>query len=113
LDPVEDELEVSIQELYVYAGSDAEEDEASRLDGELLDLEPVVRDSVVLALPFRPVCAPDCQGLCLECGVRLADSPGHAHEESIDPRWSSLSALKTNEVGQVATRPGLASQDEE
>jgi DUF177 domain-containing protein len=93
---------VTLQELYVYPESDAEEDEASRLDGELLDLEPVLRDSVVLALPFRPVCEPDCQGLCLECGVRLLDHPGHAHEESIDPRWASLSALKTNAAGNRA-----------
>ncbi len=113
LDPVEDDLEVLLQELYVYPESDAEEDEASRLDGELFDIEPVLRDSVVLALPFQPVCAPDCQGLCLECGVRLSDNPGHAHEESADPRWAALFALKTNDAGQLATRPGPASQDEE
>ena len=77
LEPIEDELEVEFQELYVYPESEAEEDEASRLDGELLDLEPTLRDAVVLALPFQPVCQPDCQGLCLECGARLRDDPGH------------------------------------
>ena len=51
---------------------------------------------MVLALPFRPVCTPDCPGLCLECGARLQDDPGHAHEESIDPRWAALSTLTTN-----------------
>ena len=96
LEPLEDDLEVTLQELYVYPESDAEEDEASRLEGELLDLEPVLRDAVVLALPFRPVCTPDCPGLCLECGARLQDDPGHAHEESIDPRWAALSTLTTN-----------------
>jgi uncharacterized protein len=96
LEPLEDDLEVTLQELYVYPESDAEEDEASRLQGELLDLEPVLRDAVVLALPFRPVCTPDCPGLCLECGARLQDDPGHAHEESIDPRWAALSTLTTN-----------------
>jgi uncharacterized protein len=96
LEPLEDDLEVTLQELYVYPESDAEEDEASRLEGELLDLEPVLRDAVVLALPFRPVCTPDCPGLCLECGARLQDDPGHAHEESVDPRWAALSTLTTN-----------------
>ncbi|MDX6367492.1 MAG: hypothetical protein QOK30_2568 [Nocardioidaceae bacterium] len=96
LEPLEDDLEVTLQELYVYPESDAEEDEASRLEGELLDLEPVLRDAVVLALPFRPVCTPDCPGLCLECGARLQDDPGHTHEESIDPRWAALSTLTTN-----------------
>jgi uncharacterized protein len=96
LEPLEDDLEVTLQELYVYPESDAEEDEASRLEGELLDLEPVLRDAVVLALPFRPVCTPDCPGLCLECGARLQDDPCHAHEESVDPRWAALSTLTTN-----------------
>jgi uncharacterized protein len=96
LEPLEDDLEVTLQELYVYPESDAEEDEASRLEGELLDLEPALRDAVVLALPFRPVCTPDCPGLCLECGARLQDDPGHAHEESVDPRWAALSTLTTN-----------------
>jgi uncharacterized protein len=107
LDPLEQELEVPLQELYVYPESDAEEDEASRLEGELLDLEPALRDAVVLALPFRPICSQDCLGLCLECGARLSDDPGHAHDESIDPRWVALSTLTSN------TADGSVSQDEE
>jgi len=110
LEPIEDNLEVTFQELYVYPESDAEEDEASRLDGEFLDLEPTVRDAVVLALPFQPVCEPGCQGLCLECGVRLSDNPGHTHEESTDPRWAALSALKTSNAGDAS---GGTSSDEE
>lgn len=110
LDPIEDTLEVKLQELYVYPESEAEEDEASRLDGELFDLEPVLRDAVVLALPFQPVCSPDCPGLCIECGARLADEPGHSHEESVDPRWGALSALKTNGADDVADVEG---EDEE
>lgn len=106
LDPVEDQLDAGFQELYVYPESDAEEDEASRLDGELLDLEPTIRDAVVLALPFQPVCSPDCLGLCLECGARLADNPGHAHVEAVDPRWAALSALKTDNQRRVDNDPG-------
>jgi len=102
LGPIEDDLDVTFQELYVYPESDAEEDEAARLDGELLDLEPVLRDAVVLALPFRPVCRADCPGLCVECGARLADQPGHSHAESVDPRWGALAALKTDEAAVFA-----------
>lgn len=102
LDALEDDLEVAFQELYVYPESDAAEDEASRLDGDFLDLEPVLRDSVVLALPWQPLCRPDCPGLCLECGIRLADAPGHAHEERVDPRWAPLSALTMKRVGDPA-----------
>lgn len=102
LDPIEDELEVDLQELYVYPESEAGEDEASRLEGEFLDLEPALRDAVVLALPFRPVCRADCPGLCLECGAQLKDDPGHAHEERMDARWAALSALKSGSVGDQA-----------
>jgi uncharacterized protein len=107
LEAFEDNLEVSFQELYVYPESDAEEDEASRLVEDHLDLEPVLRDSVVLALPFQPVCSPDCPGLCPDCGVRLADEPAHGHVEQVDPRWAALSALKTTNAGSEA------GQDEE
>jgi len=86
--------EVDIQELYVYPGSEATEEEASRLEGDLIDLEPLLRDEVVLDLPFQPVCRPECAGLCVECGVRLDDHPGHTHAPSIDPRWAALRALE-------------------
>ena len=65
-----------------------EDDEVSTLQGDLVDLEPLLRDAVVLALPFQPVCEDDCPGLCIECGARLADDPGHTHEAAIDPRWA-------------------------
>ncbi|GMA88793.1 hypothetical protein GCM10025868_40430 [Angustibacter aerolatus] len=49
-------------------------------------------DSLVPVLPFQPVCREDCPGLCSECGVRLADHPGH-HHDVVDPRWSALQGL--------------------
>jgi uncharacterized protein len=94
LDDVERTLEVDLQELFVYPGKSPEgEDEDSReLEGDLLDLEAALRDAVVLALPFQPVCSQECPGLCSECGVRLADDPGHQHD-SVDPRWAALQTL--------------------
>ena len=92
------------QELFAYEESstatDAEDDDTRRLEGDLLDLEPLLRDAVVLTLPFQPLCQDDCPGLCTECGARLADDPGHQHEEPIDPRWASLRTLgdKTDEA---------------
>jgi uncharacterized protein len=86
--------EVDIQELYVYPGSEATADEASRLEGDLLDLEPVLRDGVVLDLPFQPLCRPDCRGLCVDCGANLNGQPDHAHEQQVDPRWVKLRALE-------------------
>lgn len=96
LDPIDDELVADLQELYLYddVGAEFAEDE-SHLEGDLLDLEPVLRDAVVLALPHNPLCGPECPGLCAECGARLADDPDHTHGEVIDPRWAALSQLST------------------
>ena len=97
LDPIDHEVELDVQELYFYEprrGSEEESDEdAPMLDGDFLDLEPAVRDAVVLELPVAPLCREDCPGLCPECGVALADQPDHRHETS-DPRWSALESLQ-------------------
>ena len=108
LDPVEDEIETDVQELFVYPGRTPEgedEDELRVLVDEMIDLEPVLYDTLVPALPFQPVCRDDCPGLCSECGARLADAPGHTHE-SADPRWDALHELLTqNDERGLASRP--------
>jgi uncharacterized protein len=91
------EVDADIQELYVYPGRtpeglDDEDDELRELENDLIEFEPALRDAVVLALPFQPVCREDCPGLCSECGARLADDPEH-HHESADPRWAALQGL--------------------
>jgi uncharacterized protein len=107
LGSITDELEVDLQELYVYDDRDHdpdEDDEVSMLQDDLLDLEPLLRDAVVLALPFQPLCQPDCPGLCVECGARLADDPDHGHEEPVDPRWAALTELQQDETTQTNDR---------
>jgi len=98
LDPISDDVEVTLTELFVYddardRDSASEDDEVSMLDDDLLDLEPLLRDAVVLALPFQPLCSPDCPGLCVECGANLKHDPEHSHEAPIDPRWAALTGL--------------------
>ena len=116
LEPIGDRLDVQLQELFAYDESDAEDDEARRLEGDALDLEPLLRDAVVLALPFRPLCREECPGLCPVCGVRLDHDPGHVHDEGTDPRWAALEALLTEEqrAEHDDTRAGAGpGQDEE
>lgn len=100
LEPISDEIDVNFQELYVYedhALPEDEDSEVSTLQDDLVDLEPLLRDAVVLALPFQPLCMDDCPGLCPDCGARLADDPDHTHEAPIDPRWAALTELKTEQ----------------
>jgi DUF177 domain-containing protein len=89
-----EELAVDFVELFAYPNSATEEttdpDEVPRLEGDHLDLEPVVRDAVVLSLPLTPLCRPDCGGLCPQCGERLDELPeDHTHVQ-LDPRWAAL-----------------------
>jgi uncharacterized protein len=111
LGPVSDTVTVSLLELYRYHDDPrhhaskrkiekeepADDEEEERfLDGDLLNLEPAFRDAVVLALPMSPLCEEDCPGLCVQCGVPLAEAgPGHTHDDRIDPRWAGLSNLQS------------------
>lgn len=102
LAPIEDTLHAPFQELFFYPSvrealaREEDPDEAEdrhALEGDLIDLEPVLRDAVVLALPFQPRCSAECAGLCPVCGARLAEAgEDHAHE-AIDPRWNALVAM--------------------
>ncbi len=100
LEPVSQPVEVRAQELFAYSADDGQADaEGYSLQGDLLDFEPVLHDALVLALPLAPLCQADCPGLCVECGVPLAQAgPDHGHGPAIDPRWASLQ--------QAASRPG-------
>ncbi|MGN9808434.1 YceD family protein [Micromonospora sp. BQ11] len=98
---INDSLVVTIQELYAYENSTTDEttdeDEVGRMQDDLIDLEPALRDAVVLALPTNPLCREDCPGLCPECGVHWDDLPADHSHQQIDPRWAGLSQLTRKE----------------
>jgi len=102
LEPVGWHEEVDFTELFRYPSTDARgavveeadesEDPLPELQNDLIDLEPVLRDAVVIDLPLAPLCSEECLGLCPECGFRLEEDPQHEHETS-DPRWAALADL--------------------
>jgi uncharacterized protein len=101
LDPIVGDMVVDLQELFTHPQDDGhgraalierDEDDLPEMVDDLLDLEPTLRDAVVLALPLAPVCRDDCPGLCVECGARLADDPEHQHDAT-DPRWAALAGI--------------------
>ncbi|MDT0453564.1 YceD family protein [Streptomyces sp. DSM 40473] len=124
LEPLEREFEADFQEMYSYPDADArgrivatdddaedDEEDILHLEDDLFDLEPVLRDAVVLALPLQPVCQDDCPGLCSECGERLADDPDH-HHESVDIRWAALKGLAGSETaGETDNAPRSGGDD--
>lgn len=94
LDPLGLDLEVEFQELFAYS-----EDEAFdfQVQEDHVNLEPVVRDAVVLALPFQPVCREDCPGLDPETGEKRTSSAEGPAREGVDPRWAALEGFQTEE----------------
>lgn len=82
-------FEVEFQELFAYTPTEAEE---YGVHGDHVNLEPPLRDTVVLALPFQPVCRPDCPGLDPETGD-VRDAEAAAEPVAVDPRWAALAGL--------------------
>lgn len=81
-------------ELFVTPARELPAEEAYRLTGTDMDLEPMLRDAVALALPLRPLCRVDCLGLCPTCGWDLNKGPCDCRDEQLDPRWAALSGLR-------------------
>ncbi len=96
LTEIKDEMSFDLQELFFHPGREVDEDERL-VEDESVNLEPVLREAVVLDLPFTPLCREDCAGLCPECGANLNENPDHEHDPDIDPRWSKLVELDVDE----------------
>ncbi len=87
LTDIAEPVEVEFQELFAYPGEEATDFE---VQDDHVDLETLVRDATVLALPFQPVCQPDCPGLDPATGERLTVSTGSEQREPLDSRWAAL-----------------------
>ena len=79
----------------------ADETEIGYYEESGLELNDVVREQVLLSLPSRTLCKPDCKGLCPRCGQNLNQATCECNStEQHDPRWAALAAL----AGTVKTR---------
>lgn len=114
-------VSASFRELFAYPESTTaattDDDEVPRLADDLIDLEELIHDELVLAMPLAPVCSPDCPGLCPECGEPLdVAGPDHRHDR-LDPRWAALAGLLDAGPGIKTTtdpaEPGASADDTE
>jgi len=77
------------------AGSfDAKEAEEDVYTGKVIDLDPILREQVLLALPAYPVCQESCKGLCSVCGGNLNERECGCVRRMPDPRWAGLAKVK-------------------
>jgi uncharacterized protein len=90
LQPVTGETHVHVDELFE---EEPVEGETYRLERDVLDLEPLVRDALVLELPQAPLCDPECRGLCPNCGTDRNTGSCDCEPDEADPRWAALRSL--------------------
>ncbi len=76
-----------------------EETEIGYYDEDGLLLEDVVREQVLLSLPARTLCQPDCKGLCQHCGQNLNQAKCRCSQAPADPRWNALAGLAQELAG--------------
>ena len=87
------DVAVTVCELFALHAAGAEED-AYAIDGTDIDLAPMLRDAVTLALPLAPLCRDDCAGLCARCGADLNEGACGCVDDDVDPRWAALAGLR-------------------
>ena len=92
LDPVSIPVDVDLQELFAYVSDEAFD---YTVVEDRIDLEPLVRDAVVLALPFQPLCRPDCPGIDPRTGDKRDVSAGLG-DDPRDPRWAALDGFQAD-----------------
>ncbi|HEX8922577.1 MAG TPA: DUF177 domain-containing protein [Pyrinomonadaceae bacterium] len=100
--PVEAAFDVAYVPVEDYRASEAaelqEEDlSLSVFDGETIDVDELVREQLLLALPARALCGEQCKGLCPTCGADRNTNPCDCQASEIDPRWAGLKAVMSDE----------------
>jgi uncharacterized protein len=87
---------LEVEERFVpVAGPGTEDPDAYPLPADgVIDLEPVVRDAVIPAMPFSPLCRPDCEGLCPRCGGDRNLGECRCGPEVADHRWTALADIE-------------------
>jgi uncharacterized protein len=95
LDEFPSQVGLELCDLFAGPGHESSvEDEAYLIRGTEIDLEPMLRDALTLALPLHPLCREECPGLCARCGRRLDEGSCDCFEDETDPRWAELDALR-------------------
>ena len=91
LEPVHGTVSLHVDELFE---REPVEGDTYELGEDEIDLEPMVRDALLLELPLIPLCAADCAGLCPSCGANRNQTDCDCTTEELDQRWAALRSLE-------------------
>ncbi|MDI9588319.1 MAG: YceD family protein [Acidobacteriota bacterium] len=102
LDPIKISRDIDVSEMFftpeaIARMRDEHGDEGVEglevLEGDKIELEPLLRDNIVTSFPYQPLCSQDCQGLCDVCGEKWANLPDDHKHELLDPRFAKLAGF--------------------
>jgi uncharacterized protein len=63
-------------------------------DGEAIDVDEIVKEQILLAVPTRMLCRDECKGICPQCGIDKNTGDCQCVTDETDPRWAALKNLK-------------------
>lgn len=100
-------LEVEFSESFMPRAFEGEAEDETELqkddlnfsfyEGDAVELDELVREQLLLALPTRFVCREECKGLCPTCGADLNEETCGCAKSEVDPRWAALEKFKNRE----------------
>jgi uncharacterized protein len=98
--PVQADFELQYITGAAYASSQAAELTENEMlvsvfDGEAIDVDEIVNEQILLAVPTRMLCRPDCKGICLDCGIDKNTARCACGTGDVDPRWAALKNLSS------------------
>jgi uncharacterized protein len=93
LDDIEQKLTTDFTELYAFSQRTMTDSELLVPDDGKIDLTPLVSEYLLLEIPHKPICKPDCAGLCPQCGANWNIETCDCKHEEIDPRLAKLKDL--------------------
>jgi uncharacterized protein len=91
LAPISERMTIELSELYQQFPDDSE---AYKIENDQINLLPMVRENLLLAIPLGPLCREDCPGFCPHCGQDLSEGSCSCDNTVADPRWAALESLK-------------------
>lgn len=100
LTDLDEHVDVDVVELFTdpAAAESVEDVDAGYEIGDgTIDLDTLLRDALVPAVPYRPLCDDDCKGLCAQCGVNRNDATCNCVDISTDARWAALESLRLSD----------------
>lgn len=91
--PAQREYSLSVERTLVRELFDLDDEQYIQVEGDELDLGEIARTEVILSVPGKFLCKPDCKGICDRCGINLNQQSCDCYSDKVDPRLAALKSF--------------------